>query len=121
FFRISTTALSLGTTGQKWFTDSIALQGTAMLGVGYAAVGTVRRIDPTDRDYHYGVAPQALLALRLILGNKYPLDGTRGETLLTHVCGGGRGGHENIEKGGTVGIFYTLLGHDQFGATDWSK
>jgi len=158
FFRISTTALSLGTTGQKWFTDSIALQGTAMLGVGYAAVGTVRRIDPTDRDYHYGVAPQALLALRLILGNKYSLDVTGREYFVTHVSAAERAGHDNIarvdtsftwrihkqhavsvkylwnrrdasfpdigdrtQKRATVGIFYTLLGHDQFGATDWSK
>jgi hypothetical protein len=74
FFRVSSTALSLGTTGQWWLSDKIALQGTGMLGVGYAAVGSLRS---ASADYHYGAAPQALLALRLILG----------ETVLVDVLG----------------------------------
>ena len=35
--RVSTTALSLGTTGQWWLSRSVALQGSALAGVGYGA------------------------------------------------------------------------------------
>jgi uncharacterized protein DUF3943 len=154
FFKISSTALSLGTTGQLWLTNSIALQGTAMAGAGYAAVGTVGGTG--ERDYHYGVAPQALLALRAIFGDKASLDVVGREYFVTRVNARDRGGHDNIaraevslnyrihrqhaialkylwsrrdatfpdlgdltQKRATVGIFYTLLGHDRFGATDW--
>jgi hypothetical protein len=153
FYRVSSTALSLGTTGQLWLSNSIALQGTGQLGAGYAAVGTVR--GSGDADYHYGVAPQALLALRLILGEKAAVDVTAREYFVTGVADNG-GGHDNISRvdlaftwrihrqhavaikylwnrrdatfanlgdlsqtRGTIGIFYTLLGHDRFGATEW--
>jgi hypothetical protein len=42
--------------------------GYGMVGAGYASVGTINGI--RDQDYHFGVAPQALLALRLIFGDK---------------------------------------------------
>jgi len=154
FFRVSSTALSLGTTGQLWLSNAIALQGTALLGAGYAAVGTVRGIG--ERDYHYGVAPQALLALRLILGEKASLDVTGREYFVTRVSAADRAGHDNIVRAdvsftwriqkqhaiavkylwnrrdatfpdlgdrtqtrGTIGIYYTLLGHQRFCAVDW--
>lgn len=72
-FRVSTTALSLGSTGQYWVAPGVALQGTVMGGVGFGAAGTT----PTssgDRDYHYGVAPQALVALRLLFSDRVALD-----------------------------------------------
>jgi len=153
FFSVSTTALSVGTTGQLWLSDSIALQGTAHLGAGYAAVGTVHGIG--EADYHYGVAPQALLALRLILGEKASLDVKAREYFVTGADAD-RGGHDSITRVdasltwrihrqhaiavkylwnhrdasfsdladrsqtlGTIGIYYTLLGHDRFGATEW--
>ncbi len=53
--RISTTGLSLGTTGEWRMGHGMALQGTALLGTGYAAAGTVRSRDTND--FHYGVAP----------------------------------------------------------------
>ena len=34
-FRVSTTAAALGTTGQWWISRQVALQGTALFGVGY--------------------------------------------------------------------------------------
>jgi hypothetical protein len=154
FFRVSSTALSLGTTGQLWLTDKTALQGTAMLGVGYAAVGTLAGVG--ERDYHYGVAPQALLAMRYIYGDQASVDLTAREYFVTRVKATDRAGHDNIvrvdagftwrvhrqhafsikylynrrdasfidlgdrtQTRGTVGIFYTLLGHDRFGATEW--
>jgi hypothetical protein len=66
-FRISSTALSLGTTAQWWLSKTVALQGTALAGVGYGAGGTIHGLG--ERDYHYGLTPQGLLALRLIFGD----------------------------------------------------
>ncbi|HSI38624.1 MAG TPA: DUF3943 domain-containing protein [Methylotenera sp.] len=153
-FRVSSTALSLGTTGQLWLSESVALQGTLMGGIGYAAVGTNN--GKTEQDYHYGVAPQALAALRLIFGNKASIDITGREYFVSDVDNSTKGGHDNIVRAdiaftyrvyrkhaislkylwnqrdanfpdlgdrkqstGTLGVFYTFLGHDGFGATDW--
>ena len=94
-FRISSTALSLGTTGQWRATDKVVVQGSAMAGLGYAAVGTVN--GSGERDYHYGAAPQALVALRLIHGNNASLDLTGREYFVTGVGNPG-GGHDNIAR-----------------------
>ncbi|OGA15560.1 MAG: hypothetical protein A3H32_07275 [Betaproteobacteria bacterium RIFCSPLOWO2_02_FULL_63_19] len=152
-YRISTTALSIGTTAQAWLTKDIAVQGTALAGMGYAAVSTLHGAG--EGDYHYGVTPQALLALRLIFGNKASLDVTGREYFVTGA-GGVTPGHDNIVRidlaftwrvqgphaisirylgnrrdasyttlgdraqiRETVGIFYTFLGHDRFGAVEW--
>ena len=153
-FRVSSTALSLGTTGQWWLSDSIAIQGTALSGVGYAAVGTTR--STADNDYHYGLAPQALVALRFIFGERASIDLTGREYFVSRVAAAARGGHDNIARfdasftmrvherhgialrylfnrrdafypdvgdssqtRGTIGIFYTFLGHERFGAVEW--
>lgn len=153
-FRVSSTALSLGTTGQLWLSESVALQGSIMGGLGYAAVGAVH--SHNDLDYHYGVAPQGLVALRLILGSRASVDFTGREYFVSDVDTPSRGGHDNIVRSdlaftyrvydkhaislkyqwnqrdatfpdignikqttGTLGIFYTFLGHDGFGAIDW--
>jgi hypothetical protein len=73
-FRVSTTALSLGTTAQWWLSRAVALQGTALGGIGFGAAGTIAGAG--ERDYHYGTTPQGLLALRFILGNVAMLDFT---------------------------------------------
>ena len=149
-YRISSTALSLGTTGQAWLTQDIALQGTGLAGVGYAAASTLH--GTAAGDYHYGVTPQALLALRMIFGNKASLDVTAREYLVTNAAGT-TAGHDNIirtdlaftwrivrqhavsirylwnrrdatyatladttQSRATVGIYYTMLGNDRFGA-----
>ena len=153
-FRISSTALSLGTTGQLWLSEAIALQGTMMVGLGYAAVGTNN--GKTELDYHYGVAPQGLAALRVIYGKKASVDITGREYFVSDVDNARVGGHDNIVRAdiaftyqvyekhaisikyqwnqrdatfpelsdtkqstGTLGIYYTFLGHDGFGETDW--
>ena len=153
-FRISSTALSLGTTGQLWLSESIALQSTVMGGVGYAAVGTNN--GKTEVDYHYGVAPQGLAALRVIYGKQASIDITGREYFVSDVDNAHVGGHDNIVRAdiaftyrvyekhaislkyqwnqrdatfpqlgdrkqstGTLGIYYTFLGHDGFGETDW--
>lgn len=153
-FRVSSTALSFGTTGQWWTSKAIALQGTALLGAGYAAVGTTH--SSSDNDYHYGVAPQAVLALRVIFADRASLDLTGREYFVSRVAAANRGGHDNIlrtdasltvriyrqhaislkylgnrrdafypdfgnssQSRATLGIFYTWLGQDRFGAVDW--
>jgi len=92
-YRISSTALSIGTTAQAWLTKDIALQGTALAGAGYAAVGTLH--GSAEGDYHYGIAPQALVSLRLVFGDKASLDLTGREYFVTNVAGA-TSGHDNI-------------------------
>jgi hypothetical protein len=104
-FRISSTALSLGTTGQWRASDNIVVQGSAMAGIGYAAVGTVR--GGSERDYHYGATPQALLALRVINGDRTSLDLTAREYFVTRASGNAAGGHDNIVRA-EVGLTHRL-------------
>ena len=80
-FRVSSTALSLGTTRQFELSPDVAMQGSLLGGVGYGAAGTTTVIPstPTDaaiRDYHFGVTPQALLTLRYIIGDRAMFDMT---------------------------------------------
>jgi hypothetical protein len=154
-YRVSTTALSLGTTAQWDIANEVSLQGSALAGAGYAAVGAVQA-DASDMDYHYGIAPQALVSGRMIFGDRVSLDLTGREYFVSRIAAGTRGGHDNIVRGdaaitlrlhglnaisirylgnwrdanfpdlgertqsrATVGIFYTLLGHDRFGRVDW--
>lgn len=73
-FRFSTTAASLGTTLQWRMSRAAVLQGTASGGLGYGTAGTSVPQGGTE-DFHYGAAPQALLAVRLLLGGRLMLDG----------------------------------------------
>jgi len=83
-FRVSSTAGAVGTTAQSFLTDSLVLQGTALAGVGYAAGGVIHGAGVTapgpmgegQRNYHYGVAPEATLATRLIWRDRAALDTT---------------------------------------------
>jgi hypothetical protein len=105
-FRVSSTSVSLGTTFQWWLSRAVALQGSALGGVGYAAAGNVTQVG--ERDYHYGVAPQGLLALRLILGDRAMFDLTGRAYYLTGVGGDDPGGREAIDRlnmGFTVRIY----------------
>jgi hypothetical protein len=61
-----------------------------------------------ERDYHYGIAPQGLLALRLILGDRAMIDLTERTYYVTGVGGGDPGGRETIDRlnmGLTVRIY----------------
>lgn len=66
-FRVSTTALSVGTVLQWWLSPRVALQGSGLIGLGYGAAGNISGIG--QRTYHYGGTGQALLDFRLILGD----------------------------------------------------
>jgi hypothetical protein len=155
-FRVSSTAVALGTTAQWTLSDAMAIQGTGLIGAGYTAVGTTR--SRSDSDYHYGVSPQGLLALRFIFGERAALDLTAREYFVSRVGAAARGGHDNIvrvdasftvrvhgrhgvsvryllnrrdafypdvgdssQTRGTVGLFYTYLGHDRFGYVSWTS
>jgi hypothetical protein len=91
-FRVSSTALALGTTFEWRPSDVLSLQSTAMGGAGFAAVGALTRRDTSD--YHYGIAPQALVASRLIFGDRAALDLSAREYYVSRVAG--TTGHDNI-------------------------
>jgi hypothetical protein len=134
--------------------DAWALQGTVLGGLGYTAVGTVH--GTADNDYHYGLSPQALVALRLIFRDRAALDVSAREYFVSNVGAAARGGHDNIlrldasltwrvykrhgisvryllnrrdafypdvgdssQMRGTIGLYYTYIGHDRFGFVDY--
>jgi hypothetical protein len=96
-FRISSTAGSIGTTSQWWISRTVALQTSALGGVGYASAGTIRGTGA--RDYHHGIAAQGLLALRLIYSDRVSLDMTGREYYVTDMASEEKGGRENIIRG----------------------
>jgi hypothetical protein len=73
-FTVWNTAASLGTTAQWWLASAVALQGTALGGIGYGWAGNVSQ--SSEKDYHYGMSGQGLLSLRLIFGDVAMLDAT---------------------------------------------
>ena len=96
-FRFSSTAVSFGTTLQASISESLVVQSSGLVGGGYAAAHSV---DQTDgRDYHYGVAPQALANLRLIAGRRAALDLTAREYFVSAVGGFGTGQRDLIFVG----------------------
>lgn len=95
-FRISTTAAALGTTGQWWMSRTVALQGSALLGAGYGSAGTIRGTG--ERDYHTGLTPQGLLALRLIFSDRVSLDMTARDYYVSDIAAAEKGGSENIVR-----------------------
>ena len=111
-FRVSSTSVSLGTTFQWWLSKSIALQSSLLGGVGYAAAGNVTQVG--QRDYHYGVAPQGLLALRLILGDRAIFDLTGRAYYLTGVGGDDPGGNETIDRM-NMGFTFRVYGRHALG------
>ncbi|MCK9365090.1 MAG: DUF3943 domain-containing protein [Syntrophales bacterium] len=105
-FRVSSTSVSLGNTFQWWLSQAVALQGSVLGGVGYAAAGNVAQVG--QRDYHYGVAPQGLLSLRLILGDRAMFDLTGRAYYLSGMGGDDPGGREDIGRlnmGCTVRVY----------------
>jgi hypothetical protein len=97
-FRVSSTGLSVGTTGQWGFRGPVALQGSALGGVGYGAAGTVEGV-LGERDYHYGVTPQTLLTFRLIFGKVASLDLSGRGYQITRTASADNRGWENVVRG----------------------
>lgn len=87
-FRVSSSALSVGTTGQFWLSTPLAVQYTAMAGIGWGAAGTTRTTTD-ERDYHFGMTVQQRLSARAIYDDRIALD-----FIATNVHVGDRGGTE---------------------------
>jgi hypothetical protein len=97
-FKVSSTALSLGTTGQYLMSDEFALLGTVMGGVGYTATGN-KAVEDGVHEYTYGAGPQALVALRLVYRDVAMLDFTANDYLLRANSGSTHSsGSENIVR-----------------------
>jgi hypothetical protein len=115
-FRLADTAVGIGSVGQWWLSRRVALQVTASGGVGFGAAGTVA--DADERDYHYGIIPQALLGLRLIFGERAMLEANGRPYFVAGVSssGGGRDdfGREIIARG-TVGLTVRIIGPHAIG------
>jgi hypothetical protein len=71
-FRIASTGLTLGSNLQWRLAPALTLQAHGSGGIGYTSTGTVRA--SAAGQYTYGFAPQAMLSLRLIGGDKLALD-----------------------------------------------
>jgi len=97
-YRVSTTALSLGTTGQYWAAPGVALQGSILGGVGFGATGVETDV-MEERGYHYGATPQALLAFSAIFGNRANFDVTGRAYYLNHLGGELSEGSEIVFRG----------------------
>ena len=95
-FRASNTGLAVGTTFQWWLSDDVALQTSALAGIGFGAGGTIRA--QGERDYHYGVAPEAVLGLHLLLSDFASLDLTGREYLISGVGSDDSHGVENVVR-----------------------
>ena len=111
-FRVSSTSASFGTTFQWWLAQSVALQGSALGGVGYGAGGNIA--GSGERDYHYGIAPQGLLALRLIFGDRAMLDATAREYYISGLGSTETGGSETIGRLNT-GLTVRIYGRHALG------
>ena len=119
-FRVSSTALSVGTTRQVWLAPDLALQGSVLGGVGYGAAGstTVIPSTPTNaaiRDYHFGVTPQALVALRLIAGDRAMFDMTTRGYYVSGLGSDDSHGSEKIFRG-NFGVTVRVVGGHSLGA-----
>ena len=110
-FRVSNTAVSIGSTAQWWLARKVALQGTALAGAGLGAAGTTQAAG--DRTYRYGVTPQGLLALRLILGDRVMLDTTTREYFVSRL-GASEIGNDSITRV-DAGITVRVYGHHALG------
>lgn len=111
-FRISSTALSLGTTAQWWLSRRIALQGSVQGGLGYGAAGAVA--SKGKRDYHYGAVPQGLLSLRIILGDTAAFEMAGREFYVSRLGGTAPRGSEIISRG-SAGITFRIYGRHALG------
>jgi hypothetical protein len=95
-FRVSSTNVSVGTTAQLHL-GALTLQGTALLGIGYTAAQSGEVAG--SRDYHYGAAPHAVVALRAIGGRRASLDVGAREYLISDAGGFGTAHRDVIRRG----------------------
>ena len=92
--------------------QGVALQYSALGGVGYAAAGTLHA--EGDRDYRYGTTPQGLLALRLIFSDRAMVDMNGREYYISEWNGTNPDGHEQIGRA-NVGFTVRVVGQHALG------
>ncbi|HJV64692.1 MAG TPA: DUF3943 domain-containing protein [Geomonas sp.] len=107
-FRVSTTALSLGTTAQYWLSSRLALQGSVLAGVGFGAAGKTPTSDG-QRDYHYGVTPQGIMSLRLLYGTRLALESVLRGYYVSGTGSDNAEGDEAIMRSNT-NLLYRIFG-----------
>jgi hypothetical protein len=112
-FRLSTTAFAFGTTLQAGKSDGLTVQGSALVGAGYAAA---RALAEGNDDYHYGVTPQSLVNLRLIAGRRAALDMTAREYFISGIGGFGTDQRDLIFVGDSS-FAVRLVGRHALGLT----
>ena len=95
-FRFSSTAFSFGTTLQAPIPSRSCCR---VPGSSAGAMSLRFRRAAGRTDFHYGVAPQALVNLRLIVGRRAALDLTARKYFVSAVGGFGTGQHDPIFVG----------------------
>jgi hypothetical protein len=118
-FRVSSTALSLGNTSQRRLAQSSALQSTVLAGVGYGAGGTINGAG--ERDYHYGLTPQILIAMRLIASDRAAFDLAFRDYYVSDVASTEHRGSENIAR--AEALFTLRIGREHAASVRylWSR
>ena len=111
-FRVSNTAASFGSTAQWWLSKRVALQGTALAGVGLGAAGSSTQVGERRR-YRYGTTPEALIALRLILGDRVMFDTTTRQYYVSSL-GASEPGNDSITRV-NAGVTVRVYGHHALG------
>ena len=94
--------------------ESLVVQSTGLVGGGYAAAHALDRTGP--RDYHYGLAPQALANLRVIAGRRAALDVTAREYLIS-AHGGFATGQRDLIFVGDASLAFRLYRRHALGLT----
>ncbi|HET9391290.1 MAG TPA: DUF3943 domain-containing protein [Steroidobacteraceae bacterium] len=121
-FRVSNTAGALGTTGQWWLSQKVALQSSALMGVGYAGGGVIHGsgvrppgpLGDGQRNYHYGLAPESILAMRLIFADRVALDTSARGYYISRIGATESRGSETIDR---IDVALTVRVFDLHGIT----
>ena len=95
-FRVSSTALAVGTTLQRKLSGSGALQATLLAGTGYGAGGGIG--SENGNDYQAGVAPQWLADIRVIPTDRVAFDFTLRDYFVSRLASGKYRGSEHIAR-----------------------
>jgi len=117
-FRVSSVALSLGTTVQRKVGGSSAIQSTLLAGVGYGAGGGLNSPDSTD--YHYGLTPQVLGSVRFIPGDRAAVDLTFRDYYVSRYAST-RAGSENVARADALFTFRFTNHHAASVRYIWSR
>ena len=112
-YRVSSTALSVGTTAQYWIAPGVALQGSVLGGLGFGAAGT-ETASADERGYHYGATPQGLLSLSLLFGDVAMLD-LSGRGYYVSTLGPDRSPGPEVVLRANVGVTFRVSGHHGIG------